>query len=107
MVGEFVGTSIDTQRYITPSPFFNHFCFFVEADRDNNNLIDFGEFVSVISSLDIIDIRRTYEDFDSVDIQLEFDKFAIQVGERITTCFLWFERWPHARMPQRWAYRTF
>lgn len=50
-----------------------------EADCDNNNLIDFGEFVAAISSLDVVDLRRTFEGFDSVDIQMEFEKFAAQV----------------------------
>lgn len=51
----------------------------IEFDRDNNNLIDFGEFVEAISMLDVLDIRRSFEGFDVVDIQLEFEKFAILV----------------------------
>lgn len=50
-----------------------------EYDRDNNNLIDFGEFVEAVSALDVLDIRRFFEGFDVVDIQMEFEKFAIQV----------------------------
>lgn len=49
-----------------------------EYDRDNNNLIDFGEFVEAVSALDVLDIRRYFEGFDIVDIQMEFEKFAVQ-----------------------------
>ncbi|KAF8820578.1 protein kinase [Cardiosporidium cionae] len=45
-------------------------------DRDQNNLIDFGEFVEAMFNVDIKTLKDNFEGFDSVDIQLEFEKHA-------------------------------
>ncbi|KAF8817906.1 MAM domain-containing protein [Cardiosporidium cionae] len=48
----------------------------IEYDRDQNNLIDFGEFVEAMFNVDIKTLKDNFEGFDSVDIQLEFEKHA-------------------------------
>ncbi|RQX71234.1 protein kinase [Toxoplasma gondii CAST] len=52
---------------------------FVRADydADKNNLIDFGEFVEALYNVDKEMFLESFEGFDQVDIQLEFDKYAI------------------------------
>ncbi|EPR62753.1 protein kinase [Toxoplasma gondii TgCatPRC2] len=46
-------------------------------DADKNNLIDFGEFVEALYNVDKEMFLESFEGFDQVDIQLEFDKYAI------------------------------
>lgn len=46
-------------------------------DTDKNNLIDFGEFVEALYNVDKEMFLESFEGFDQVDIQLEFDKYAI------------------------------
>lgn len=50
---------------------------FKAADLDLNNVIDFGEFVAVAVELDVLDLKQFFEGFSTVDIQLEFEKFAV------------------------------
>eukprot|EP01066_Platyproteum_vivax_P014620 Platyproteum_vivax@DN6541_c0_g1_i1.p1 len=45
-------------------------------DKDDNNMVDFGEFVEGMLRIDIKLLRDVYSDFDKVDLQLEFDKYA-------------------------------
>ncbi|KFG40704.1 protein kinase [Toxoplasma gondii FOU] len=49
----------------------------VDYDADKNNLIDFGEFVEALYNVDKEMFLESFEGFDQVDIQLEFDKYAI------------------------------
>ncbi|CEM03617.1 unnamed protein product [Vitrella brassicaformis CCMP3155] len=49
-----------------------------DYDRDRNNLIDFGEFVDAMFAVDVQSLKLDFSGFDSVDIQLEFDKYAVQ-----------------------------
>eukprot|EP00922_Rhytidocystis_sp_ex-Travisia-forbesii_P062205 GHVS01092084.1.p1 GENE.GHVS01092084.1~~GHVS01092084.1.p1 ORF type:complete len:346 (-),score=65.53 GHVS01092084.1:388-1425(-) len=47
-----------------------------QYDADQNNLIDFGEFVHAMYEVDVKALRDNFDGFDQVDIQLEFDKFS-------------------------------
>ncbi|PFH37966.1 protein kinase [Besnoitia besnoiti] len=46
-------------------------------DTDGNNLIDFGEFIEALYNVDKQMFLESFEGFDQVDIQLEFDKYAV------------------------------
>lgn len=50
---------------------------FKEYDLDRNNLIDFGEFVEAMFSVDCTGLRDYFEGFDTIDIKLEYEKFAV------------------------------
>jgi len=54
---------------------------FKKYDVDQNNLIDFGEFVEAMFNVDTQRLRGDFVGFDPVDIQLEFDKYAIETGK--------------------------
>eukprot|EP00922_Rhytidocystis_sp_ex-Travisia-forbesii_P016844 GHVS01025146.1.p1 GENE.GHVS01025146.1~~GHVS01025146.1.p1 ORF type:complete len:284 (-),score=61.71 GHVS01025146.1:192-1043(-) len=47
-----------------------------QYDADQNNLIDFGEFVNAMFQVDAKSLKDSFDGFDPVDIQLEFDKFS-------------------------------
>lgn len=48
-----------------------------QYDADQNNLIDFGEFVEAMYNVDVKSLKDDFEGFDAVDVSLEFDKYAI------------------------------
>ncbi|PHJ20344.1 protein kinase [Cystoisospora suis] len=50
---------------------------YTEYDADQNNMIDFGEFVEAMYNVDKEMFLESFEGFDPVDVQLEFDKYAV------------------------------
>eukprot|EP00745_Piridium_sociabile_P012495 TRINITY_DN191692_c0_g1_i1.p1 TRINITY_DN191692_c0_g1~~TRINITY_DN191692_c0_g1_i1.p1 ORF type:complete len:265 (+),score=25.98 TRINITY_DN191692_c0_g1_i1:99-797(+) len=48
-----------------------------DYDRDRNNLIDFGEFVDAMRNVDTYGLRKSFEGFEAVDLQLQFAEYAV------------------------------
>uniref|UniRef100_A0A0G4H4E7 EF-hand domain-containing protein n=1 Tax=Chromera velia CCMP2878 TaxID=1169474 RepID=A0A0G4H4E7_9ALVE len=84
----------DKDGVLSPADILKHPVFGVDKtelfrkfDRDENNLIDFGEFVDAMHDLDLKCLKEAFKGFDPVDLQLEFEKYAVaeaQGAKKIT-----------------------
>ncbi|VWU48599.1 EF-hand calcium-binding domain-containing protein, putative [Hepatocystis sp. ex Piliocolobus tephrosceles] len=50
-------------------------------DMDKNNLIDFGEYIQAVIAIDTQYFKNFFQDFSKIDIDLEFQKYAITEKE--------------------------
>lgn len=49
---------------------------FQNYDMDQNNLIDFGEFIQAVIDIDTQHFKNFFQGFSKIDIELEFQKYA-------------------------------
>lgn len=54
---------------------------FQNYDMDQNNLIDFGEFIQAVIDIDTQHFKNFFQGFSKIDIELEFQKYAITEKE--------------------------
>ncbi|GAW79743.1 hypothetical protein, conserved [Plasmodium gonderi] len=54
---------------------------FQNYDMDKNNLIDFGEYIQAIIDIDTQYFKNFFQGFSKIDIELEFQKYAITEKE--------------------------
>ncbi|ANQ06849.1 Uncharacterized protein PCOAH_00011450 [Plasmodium coatneyi] len=54
---------------------------FQNYDMDQNNLIDFGEFIQAVIDIDTQYFKNFFQGFSKIDIELEFQKYAITEKE--------------------------
>ncbi|CAX64126.1 hypothetical protein PFAG_02054 [Plasmodium falciparum Santa Lucia] len=54
---------------------------FQNYDMDKNNLIDFGEYIQAIIDIDTQHFKNFFQGFSKIDIELEFEKYAITEKE--------------------------
>ncbi|SCA48648.1 conserved Plasmodium protein, unknown function [Plasmodium ovale] len=54
---------------------------FQNYDMDKNNLIDFGEYIQAVIDIDTQYFKNFFQGFSKIDIELEFQKYAITEKE--------------------------